>query len=653
MSARPTVPRRSIAVGAALLLTAALAAPAASAATLPAATTPHDDARLVVVPLDDRPANLYFPQMTAATAGVETVFAPDELIGTFTTPGDGEAIGQWLLEQDDADGYVVSVSMLAYGGLIASRTGVAATLEEARERVSVLRDLREQNPGTPIYVYDTIQRLALSALGENAELYYTLIQQWAILTDRVENLGHEELRTQLDEVRAQIPDDVLADYVAARERNHQVNRLLIEGAAEGVVDHLVLAQDDAAPYGLHRAEREELRALVEELGVTDTVQIFPGADEVDATLVSRFIQQLNGTSPTVAVEYSGIDGADWVAPFEDTTYDENIARHVIAAGGSLTAQDPDIWLLVNTPSAGGADRPADLDRFTERVVELQDAGENVIVLDAVEVNRAERGLTDRLEASVELPALLSYSAWNTAGNALGVATGHGFARWSSLETAAGGAQVQDALERAEAHVSYLLHRFVKDDRWKNDVQTAAYAEAQSRGWNVFGLTEEQTAVMQTFVVERLVPLTEEFHAEHFAGREVVVLPGEDGRVATIGELASVHVQLPWPRLFETEVEPVVVLDLVKLPPTPDPEPTPEPTTEPAPEPTPTGGTDTDEPGPEPSEAGTPTPAASSPGEGAGRLPATGAGGLMAAGLAALLLAGGAVVLTVRRGVGAR
>ncbi len=634
------------------MLAAVLATTALAAAPAIGATTPEDDdPQLVVVPLDDRPANMYFPQMTAAVADVETVFPPEDLIGTFTTPGDGDAIGQWLLDQEDADGYIVSVSMLAYGGLIASRTGAAATADEARARVSVLHELREQDPGTPIYVYDTIQRLALSALGENAELYYSLIQRWAILTDRVENLGHEELRAELEDVRAQIPDEVLDDYVAARERNHEVNRMLIEWAADGVVDHLVLAQDDAAPYGLHRAEREELRLLVDELGVEDTVQIFPGADEVDATLVGRFVQQLNATSPTVAVEYSGIDGADWTAPFEDTTYDENIARHVVAAGASVVADEPDIWLMVNTPSADGADRGADLDQFTARVAELQAAGEDVIVLDAVEVNHAERALTDRLEESVELASLLAYSAWNTAGNALGIATGHGFARWSYLEAGGAGDDAAEALEQAEAHVSYLLHRFTLDDRWKNDVQTAAYAEAQdNNGWNVFGLTEEQSVVMEQFVVDRLTALTEDFYAEHFAGREVLVLPGE---TATVGALTSVHIALPWPRLFETELEPQLTLELTEPVPTPTSEPTEEPTTTPSPTAEPTASQPaptTTEPGPEATDAepteGSPSP--SDDGAGAGRLPATGAPSVAAAGLSVALLLGGAALVINRR-----
>src|SRR5699024_8903442 len=115
-----------------------------------------------------------------------------------------------------------------------------------------------------------------------------------------------------------------------------------------------------------------LKALVAELGAEDVVQIFPGADEVDATLVSRFVQQQNGTSPEVSVEYSGIDGSEWTAAFEDTNYDQNITRHLVAAGASQVQEGADIHLLVNTPSSSDDRREADLDAFVDRIAELQD-----------------------------------------------------------------------------------------------------------------------------------------------------------------------------------------------------------------------------------------------------------------------------------------
>ncbi|GAB3959918.1 hypothetical protein GCM10027614_80460 [Micromonospora vulcania] len=290
--------------------------------------------RVALVPLDDRPVNTYAPQMTAASAGAQVQLPPKELLGRFFTPADGAAIARWLGSTDGVDGYVISVSMLAYGGLIASRTA-APTLAAALENLAAIRDLRSTRPDAVIEVHDTIQRLAITSTGTELDTYRDLLVAWAKLYDQVVNLGQEQLRAQLDAVRAQIPDQVVADYLAARSRNHQVNRLMVEWVADGTISHLVLSEDDTAPVGLARAERVELEALVAELGVGGRVEIFPGADEVDALLVARVIAA--GTAPPTGPS-TPASPASWTAQLESIPFAENIRRHAAAVGdGSSVA----------------------------------------------------------------------------------------------------------------------------------------------------------------------------------------------------------------------------------------------------------------------------------------------------------------------------
>lgn len=93
-----------------------------------------------MVPLDDRPANLYFPQQVGKAAGVEVITPPNDMIGFYTEPGNGKEISKWLLDNaEEADGFVISASMLAYGGLIASRTGVKSE-EEALSDIQVIKN---------------------------------------------------------------------------------------------------------------------------------------------------------------------------------------------------------------------------------------------------------------------------------------------------------------------------------------------------------------------------------------------------------------------------------------------------------------------------------------------------------------------------------
>ncbi|KAB1913201.1 DUF4127 family protein [Micromonospora sp. AMSO31t] len=508
---------------------------------------------VALVPLDDRPVNTYAPQMTAASAGAQVRLPPQELLGRFFTPGDGAAIARWLGGTGDADGYVISVSMLAYGGLIASRTA-APTLAAALDNLAAIRNLRATRPDAVIEVHDTIQRLAVTSTGTELDRYRDALVSWAKLYDQVVNLGQDELRAQLDAVRAQIPDQVVEDYLAARARNHQVNRLMVEWVADGTISHLVLSEDDTAPVGLARAERVELEALVARLGVGDRVEIFPGADEVDALLVARVIAA--GTTPTYRLEYAGVSGENWTAQLEGIPFAENIRRHVAAVGGRVVSGEADIVLAVNTPSAAPAQRAADLDAFVGRIGELLAAGTPVIVVDPLIVNKADHDLVARMESGIDLAALLSYSGWNTGGNALGLALGHGTARWAYLRSSGSGFGVPELRGPGQAHAEYLLYRFVKDDPWKNIVQVEAYAHARAQGWDPLALTPEQKSYFDGWVRERLVPLTERYFADHFAGHRVVL--GRRGArtfTATLTRFESARVELPWDRLFEVILEP--------------------------------------------------------------------------------------------------
>ncbi|GGO22122.1 DUF4127 family protein [Micromonospora parathelypteridis] len=508
---------------------------------------------VALVPLDDRPVNTYAPQMTAASAGAQVQLPPRDLLGRFFTPGDGAAIARWLGTTDHVDGYVISVSMLAYGGLIASRTA-APTLAAALENLASIRSLRSTRPGAVIEVHDTIQRLAITSTGTELDTYRDLLVTWAKLYDQVVNLGQEELRAQLDATRARIPDQVVEDYLAARARNHQVNRLMVEWVADGTISHLVLSEDDTAPVGLARAERVELEALVAQLGVGDRVEIFPGADEVDALLVARVIAAR--TEPTYRVEYAGVSGEDWTAQLEGIPFAENIRRHVATVGGRVVNGDADIVLAVNTPSSAPGQRAADLDAFVGRIGKLLAAGTPVIVVDPLIVNKADHELVARMENRLDLAALLSYSGWNTGGNALGLALGHGTARWVYLRSSGSGFGVPDLRGPGQAHAEYLLYRFVKDDPWKNIVQVEAYAHARAQGWDPLALTPEQKIYFDGWVSERLVPLTERYFADHFAGHRIVLgRRGAKTFTATLARFESARVELPWDRLFEVVLEP--------------------------------------------------------------------------------------------------
>lgn len=516
-------------------------------------------ATILMVPLDDRPANTYFPEQVGKSAGVEVIIPPKEMIGSFTDPGNGEQISQWLLKQaEKADGFVISTSMLAYGGLVASRTG-AKSLEDATADIQVIKQLKERYPEKPIFVYDTIQRLAVTAISDEYVKYYSQISEWAILYDKVVNLGLPG-KERLDELERIIPSTVLDDYKKARARNHTINKLMIDWADQQYIDYLILSQDDAAAHGLHRAERELLLEKVNELNVEEKVAVFPGADEVDVVLISRYVNQLFHSDPSFYVEYGGIDGKDWTAPFEDTTFDYNVKKHITAAGGTISEneQSADIHLVLNTPSKDSSLRNQDIDKMVKRIQDLTVKGKQVVVGDVLIVNKADESFVTKLAEHIDLSKLLSYSGWNTAGNALGITVGHAGARFAFVEQKSGfGVPVYE--QAAKAHYEFLLHRFAKDQGYKNVVHPAAREYIKQIGASEWDLGSNYEAV-NNFVVEKLTAETEKWY-QQFDGKKVYI--GSRGNKAfykTITSLESVHVKLPWPRIFEAELEPQIELE---------------------------------------------------------------------------------------------
>src|SRR5690606_4655918 len=183
---------------------------------------------------------------------------------------------------------------------------------------------------------------------------------------------------------------------------------------------------------------------------------------------------------------------------------------------------------------------------------------HVAIGDVLIVNKADEAFVMELAERVDLTKLLSYSGWNTAGNALGITVGHAASRFIFTEQKSGfGVPVYE--QAAKAHYEFLLHRFAKDQGYKNIVQPAARNFITSIGASEWDLGNHYEQV-NNFVNEKLTSETEKWY-EHFDGKKVYI--GSRGNKAfykTITSLEYVHVKLPWPRIFEAELEPELELN---------------------------------------------------------------------------------------------
>ncbi len=535
--------------------------------------------RIILVPLDDRPVNLRMPRLLAEMVGYELVTPPRELLGHFKTAGDPEAIGAWVLGQvvEPVDCAVLSLDMLAYGGLVASR-GANVRTALAQERLNILSAIRARAPHLTIYAFNVIMRLSITARSDETARYWELVRRYSELSGVVAEGGDAQAAAELRQLEQQIPAAVLGEYLAVRGRNHQINQRAIEEVAAGNLDMLVLCQEDAAQFGLHQGEQQRLRQLADKLKVADRVLMFPGADEVAAMLLVRFIHAHMLKSTAVKIMYPPGEDGRHIAEFEDRPFAESVAAHMQAVGVHPAGEDeePDLVLAINPP-AGCRRQEADiqarrplLEQFARRIKEIS-TERGVVICDAAFPNGAEDAFSEALiEAGIELPRLLSYAAWNTASNALGSALAHGTLRLIALQDKGAFDLAQlltgispmrylellNSLINAEkAHVQLLFTRFVDDWLYQTQVrpQVTEHVVKLLRT-SIFDL-QESTRAAEQMVGDMLTQAAADLWIEQFLGHQCVEIgpPGHRSGVL-LAELEQTHVTLPWQRLFEVDLE---------------------------------------------------------------------------------------------------
>lgn len=512
--------------------------------------------RIALVPLDDRPYTWYAPQKLAGAAGFEMVTPEHEVLGRHFTPGDGQAAGQWLVRAaPQADAVVVALPMLAYGGLLNSRNS-SVSLADAGRQLEAVRTVKRANRHKRLYAFDTIMRLTPEGP------WRTQLRIWATLVDEVENLGMEDKRAELEAMEAEIPLDVREDYLATRARNHEINLRMISWAAEGVIDFLVMGQDDASGTGLHRPEAEALRAHIDALGVHDRVKLYPGADVVASVLLAKIAVEDASVQPRVYVEYSRVHGDDWTAPYQNIPYAELVKGYVEIIGGRIVdhLDYADIVLMANTGGSSASVVP-----FADRLVQYISDGRTVALGDDAIAGRSDPRLLPLLDAQIQRGQLDSYSGWN-----IGIPISQSLSRHALLARARSGhlppgrgqgkelERFRRALLRRAARdsVEVTVSEWVQTDSYRNFERTATTQYASSLG-------EPNPQDLRTYYDEvdefartRTRPHAQELFDEHFAGvHRPIGDPGGGPEEIAAQAVSEWNIYLPWLRTGEIAAEP--------------------------------------------------------------------------------------------------
>lgn len=494
--------------------------------------------KILYVPIDNRPCNLYQVLQVAEKLDYEILTPPEEILGSKKFGGDPEKIWHWLNDNAATANYaVLSTDALIYGSLVASRLH-DLTEEEILSRAERFKTFKENFPWIKIYAFGTIMRTPRSASHAGAEPKYyethgASIFNYTALLDKqeTEKLSRGE-RRKLKKFDAEIPKEYLNDWFKRRAKNLNANELFIEYTRAGIFEYFLLGCDDSAKFSQTHKESRQLSESSVDLGKT-VVQVTSGADELGMLMMSRAINHDRGITPFISVEYNEGKGAQTFPAYCNETIGISIDAAIIAAGGLRIPEHEraDLVIAVNTRKDGktleassAKNKPklrGDVKTFMAIVKNLTAKNYPVAIADVAFANGADNSLMNQLEKNNLQFKIKAYGGWNTATNASGFLIGAG---------------VLTKFMNDKNIAELLTTRYIDDWIYQANVRQEIFGAS-------YGIMGEGNP---SDLKEKLEPL------EKLLNEKMTALTAANLKLPARWHLENLKFSLPWQRTFECD-----------------------------------------------------------------------------------------------------
>jgi hypothetical protein len=397
--------------------------------------------RIALIPLDERPCNVLFAPALARMTKTEVITPPIDILGQKKTPGSVDKIHAWLIKQaPHVDGFIIAMDTILYGGIVPSRLHFES-LQNLQKRLDIVKKIKTDYPQKPLYGFSLIMRNPTYSNSDEEPDYYQdygrdIHRKGFIQHKQALNIATKEEIKELISIDASLPKSYFEDYTNRRKVNLTINQSIIKMVADQGIDFLIIPQDDASPYGLTALDQEVVRQSIQKYQVGTRVLIYPGADEVANTLLSRMISKNEETPLKIYIKYTS-EGAPHLIPlYEDRPLHETVKYQIIAAGARVATSlnEANILLIVNAPPSAmlnasmahlrGIEYTAfrNLPETIEAIKNgLEDPSKTVALADVAYANGSDLELLSMLKQEALLFKLGGYAGWNTSSNTLGTA----------------------------------------------------------------------------------------------------------------------------------------------------------------------------------------------------------------------------------------
>jgi hypothetical protein len=343
--------------------------------------------------------------MLAQMAGYTLLTPPATSMGHKFTPGNPDKLALWLSANfHKADGWVIALDMLLYGGLVASRE-LGEPDNKIVKRLEILKQLKKASPDIFVSAFQSIRRLSITVQKSED------LKKWQ---EQHEQAGQDK----------------------NRQRNHKINMACLKEVEKGNLDLLLLLQEDARPKGPQIKEHKVLLTIIKEKKLGKKCLVTTGCDEGAAVLLARMICAQTKKKTTVNVIYSDEEGAQRIALYEDRSIEESVLGQINAVGAEVVSspRQADFILMVWCPDREGRDlvfeHPVqeniqEIGIFAKEVSKYLGQKKKVVIADVSYANGADPEMTKVLMEKIKVADLQGYAALNTAANTVGYALAQG------------------------------------------------------------------------------------------------------------------------------------------------------------------------------------------------------------------------------------
>ena len=476
--------------------------------------------KFVLLPLDTRPASFQLPRLIAHIADHEIIAPPYSLLGNQNQAADAERIIAWAKQVDygDAEGVIVSLDLIAYGGARSSRVPDAEA-ETARKRLELITWLHTERPGLPIYGFIT----------------------------------------------AAEPSPASSENGSENSRLSPINQMALDLVTAGALDYLLIQHDEEKQLA---SKREQLIAEINARKLADRVLVHEKMDGVAMALIARHLNRRFGFTPKILTFFSSapssaVATSDLLAPASPLS---RITALIKAMGGQMLpannefARRADLVLFVHTPHTNEQKLPTLAAEIAGAIATNHPAA----LLDVSDESASRERMMSALRSRKLCDQLSAYAASRLDEHGPAVALAQASAR---LITARFLRDDQDRMERAEhAQTEMLFQRAVSD--WAYDLRVRPKLETLAREQlkadpHHLGASADR---LEEAARRELQPLAEELFGDQFRHNRHSILMSDGARLEfEVRLIQRFRLRLPWERIDEVELQTGIYL--VPFPPT--------------------------------------------------------------------------------------